>query len=418
MIETKTTMTMAHFHDFYYLIALQAGLAGRPDLTYSHSATKLRDDIQDTLDSVAENIAKRTFVYLFAACLGESRHAREKTARDRFCTNTLKLNRNALYETVTDYAPSKHNFDALVSIFDQPWEAGFGGKAWRDIAKALHAYATLPAAAFIDHVIDLEHNNGTVFNKRDAKYSIRFSVSYDGHFRSFLDYKFRRDILKNRSYNPLSVSRPVYKLIQRYATITNTAAPDWVYPGLETLDEYYVTWGTGRLEVVTKWKEWAQTINGNVPTISEMMTSIENLDPHRFTFTALKKEVTKLKKQALLQAKPYMQTGMKKKFDQKTKLWLQGMKKYCKVRKAKVRYIVVPCQVSYDGSLHLRFPTLPNWPFSEETIGYQSILYYSGTGTHGGWENGHLGLHKGQIVVKCHKYSITFTHKQMEAHLD
>ena len=165
-------MTMMHFHDFYFLQALDVEISNQiagSDAKFSHTVLKLQSDLKEAMDEISENIALRTFVYLYAACVGEARHARHDTAERIFLPETVKRHRGELFGHITNYAPTRQNLNAVVKVFEQPWKAGFGGKAWGDIAKALLTYGKMPDAAWIDHVVDLEHNNGTAFSKEDAK---------------------------------------------------------------------------------------------------------------------------------------------------------------------------------------------------------------------------------------------------------
>lgn len=56
---------------------------------------------------------------------------------------------------------------AAEAFLSQGWIRSFGGRAWSQIAIVLREYLAgrMPRAVFIDHVFDLEHNNGSVFDK-------------------------------------------------------------------------------------------------------------------------------------------------------------------------------------------------------------------------------------------------------------
>src|ERR1044072_1458248 len=128
MIRTQTKMTMFHFHDFYFLQALQAGvmaeISRNPAAQFQHSVEKLQLDIQRTIDDIVPNIALRTFVYLYAACLGEARHARSDSAHRSFLPGTRKSHRHELFAQITNYAPTKQNLNALIEIYSQEWHSG------------------------------------------------------------------------------------------------------------------------------------------------------------------------------------------------------------------------------------------------------------------------------------------------------
>jgi len=53
-----------------------------------------------------------------------------------------------------------------VRIFNNVnWRSGYGGKPWEDISKSTIDLKHSPSGELIDHIIDLEHNTGSVFNK-------------------------------------------------------------------------------------------------------------------------------------------------------------------------------------------------------------------------------------------------------------
>jgi hypothetical protein len=351
MITTKTTMKLEHFHDFYYLEALSAELATNTtaERRFNHSVERLIRDVSETLESISENIAFRSFVYLYAACLGEARHARSSNAKDTFVPVTLKLSRDTCYETISNYRPTKRNLHTLVEVFNQEWDSGFGGEAWLKIAEALRYYFKVSPAAFIDHVIDLEHNNGTAFNKSDARRTLYFDTDYDGNFKYFLDYKFSRNILEvgPQIYGKLIISRKVYRLIERFCTIFHKQMPEWLAPKLETLTPYEVEWKDNELRLETKWYRGVDVHKGNQPTV-EVLTQIVGLDAIHAPEYTLKKftaKVKKMKAEANKIAKPYMTKVLRQELDKAVAKLLEWGKTNCSAEKCKVTYPVLPCKV-------------------------------------------------------------------------
>ena len=157
MIRTKSRMLMEHFHDFYYLQALQAAIhmkiSANPEQGFRPSVEKLQIDLHEYMDELYPNIALRSFVYLYAACLGESRHARSINVEDRFLTATLTGHRSDIFGIVSKFAPTQKNLESLVDVFAQKWASGFGGAAWRNIAEALLDYrARRPVMHLVDGV--------------------------------------------------------------------------------------------------------------------------------------------------------------------------------------------------------------------------------------------------------------------------
>lgn len=68
---TGNEMTMAHFHDFYFLEAMQAGLSmakvTNPEFQFRRSVEKLESDINETFAKLTQTMAFRIYVYLYAA---------------------------------------------------------------------------------------------------------------------------------------------------------------------------------------------------------------------------------------------------------------------------------------------------------------------------------------------------------------
>ena len=311
MVYTKTIMEMAHFHDFYFLQALEFAVnnevSQNPERGFLRSVEKLQEDIAEAQNDIYPKIALRTFLYLYVACLGEARHANDSTAEEFFIPETVQTNRAKLYTDATDYFPTEHNIETLVRVFDQKWSSGFGGGAWKAIAEALYSYKNQSNSFFIDHVVDLEHNNGTAFSKSDAKETIKFDVEYEGHFRYFLDYKFSKNILEKSYRDTLKITPRVYKLIERYSMIFGKRMPYWVEPSLVALDDYYIYWNHKELHIEKKWKPNASVQNGNHPLLSDVyeMLGFDDLQRNQYTFAELKKSIQPKIKKAKETLAPY-----------------------------------------------------------------------------------------------------------------
>jgi hypothetical protein len=427
MIQTDVTMRMEHFHDFYFLQALNAGImreiSANPEIAFKRSVEKLQLDTQDAMDEISPNIALRTFVYLYAACLGEARHARETSAERRFISETVKHHRHEIFAKISEFRPTPENLKALIMVFDQSWTSGFGGRAWKAIAEALPSFFNMPPSAFIDHVIDLEHNNGTAFNKADAKSTIFFSTEYPDHFRSFLDYKFEKDILRQASETTLRVSRKVFSLIQRFATIFHIKPITWVEPGLSKLDEYQVTWEDKKLNLVEKWYEWVDVTTGNVPTAEKLfyITELSEITTTRHTAQEIKAIVKEKKELAKAVSgtfwKPYLIRGTNKKF----KEWLEWATKNCKVPQIKNPYTVLPFTFTLDVSkIHFTFP-VPYAGIGQKGDGCfkLSVLnYWIPPHQYPEPVQGYATLDGHAIKLHLNNQTIIIANKEMEALLD
>lgn len=364
-IVTKTTMSLEHFHDFYFLEALSAAIttesARQPDARFRHSVTRLEYDVREATENIVPNIATRTFMYLYAACLGEARHARNSNAADRFIPQIIKSHRGECFERAANYRPTKSNLDTLVNVFKQDWGSGFGGKAWLGIAEALRYYFKVTPAAFIDHVIDLEHNNGTAFNKSDARRTLYFETRYPGELKYFLDYKFSCNILEREPQlsHKLQVTRRVYRLIERYCNIFNKKPPYWVEAGLPALGDYVVEWGDEEISLEEKWYTGIDVSGGNFPTTDKLLhiMGLEDIYFSEYTLKELTSKIKKAKKDVLKKIAPkYMTKVLRKELDNRLKGLLEYGKTHCKTPKCKVTYPVLPCKAKNDyGNLTLHF---------------------------------------------------------------
>ncbi len=427
-IKTNVKMKLEHFHDFYFLQALKAGIAREigndPDKAFSRSVEKLELDLAKAMDEIIPNIALRTFVYLYAACFGESRHARETVAHMKFMPCTLSMHRTGIYKMSTDYRPTTRNLDALISMFEQRWKSGFGGVAWCKIAKALKMYFTDTPTSFIDHVIDLEHNGGTAFNKEDSNESLDFVAWYPTRLSYFLDYKFSKDILSERPtfLDYLKVTPKVCNLVRRFTTIFRKKPVDWIQPKLDTLDTYMVEWGNEVFEVVEKWSEWADVTNGNFPKAGTLldMAGLEDIYPGHFTEKGLHLKVTEVKEQAFKHAGIYLTPTLKKQISRKLSEWSKWAMKQTKVEKKSITYQALPVKITPKGGY--KFILTICVPFdgygTESEEGFIAEVEIPGGYDLSKAKEGHITASGSYLQLDANKNNWLFTDKQLEAFLD
>lgn len=259
---TGNTMTLEHFHDFYYLEALMAGItmarSSHPEWEFRHSLERLETDVKEAFEHLTHEMALRIYVYLYAAAMGEARYAQD-FGLNYYVKGLRGKGRNDVYEMAIEYFPTPENIEVLKNVFSQKWGGSYGGKAWKSIVDAMDLYGKVSEATFIDHSVDLEHNGGCVFSK-----SANFGLDCFAHFASdlkyFLDFKFSENILEKQFYSPIRISRKVYKLIDRFINVTTSFGSDKhlkmlitlysLVPTLEWLDGYTIDWGNKTLETV------------------------------------------------------------------------------------------------------------------------------------------------------------------------
>lgn len=277
-MQYTNVMTLDYFNDFYYLEALKTDIRQRisasKELEFRHSVVKLLEDVEWTFEETAKNLAYRTYVYIWAACLGEARHASDTMTENRFISQIKHEKRGDVFSVMQKFPPTPHNIQTVINLFSDKWRGSFGGKAWKHIAESLQFYAKDPAT-FIDHVIDLEHNTGTVFNKTESRDYLAFSCSYHGDLKDFLDYKFRKNILEQTHYQTIYLSREVYMLVKRHNVIFGTKTW-WVEPRFRALPDYQVKWGKAELKLENKWGEFVNVRRGNVPTSEHVASLCQN----------------------------------------------------------------------------------------------------------------------------------------------
>ena len=229
--------------DFYVLESLHAEL---PMQNYAkiHPAmsARLRQDLGKERDRLAGDFALALRDYLFLASCGEARHAQGK----RIPTLSGIGGRDDVYAAALDYAPTAANWERLQEVFAQDtWSRGFGGEAWRNICEQAAMYDTLPAIAYVDHVIDLAHNGGCAFNKPvgsvlDFRYLYHYDAkdTYCGQrskwFSAFLDYKFSaaslalQDACDMNTMLRIHTSGRVKGLVRQFCNVFRLDAPAWL----------------------------------------------------------------------------------------------------------------------------------------------------------------------------------------------
>lgn len=436
-IQSETTMYLAHFHDFYFLEALKANISmaksANPELQFSHSVNKLEEDVEAFYDYFVPNIAFRTFVYLYAVCYGEARHARENQAVDRYFPSTGGLHRTECYTHVLEFPPNKENLNTLTDIFKQEWRSGFGGQAWLNIAEALRYYGNVSDAAFIDHVIDLEHNGGTAFNKEDARKAILFDTSYPSdHFKNFLDWKFSKNILETppQFLSKVSLTGQVFRLVMRYNLIFRTKPTNWVSRGNQTLTEYTVVWGEDTLKSSLKWCEWIDVTAGNKPDAKKLfsLSLIDDIYPGNMTEKEMLKEVKIRRKNALAKVRFGKTKVLRQALDKHIQKWVEWAMKHVVAPKRKVTYSILPCKVKSSGffEVTLQIPAKFAGYGKKTDFGFEckfklaatkivgNTTGYDGKGK---WMDAHIHKNYSQVVLEILGTNLPIENKELEAYI-
>lgn len=198
-----------HLNDFYLSEMMAQRCLG----------TSLESRARALRNRIHREVAESFALYLLMAIAGEARHFNRRSGRssvtphevvamqrvnavvnssgfdtdeqDRVQLHKLvvKTLKDASHETIVDYIQNIHDvFGSAV------WGGGsFGGQKWAAITKALLMFmkGELSLTLFVDHVFDLEHNGGRLFNKNSmfSSKTAEGQKGYKGTLERQLDIK-------------------------------------------------------------------------------------------------------------------------------------------------------------------------------------------------------------------------------------
>ena len=215
-------MDIDAIQDFYLMEALWHA---RIHLPMKPATDRWLADAIDWKNQLTTDLALAMRDYLFLACCGEARYSRRGPKQIIPEINDMAghvNDRDRVYRGVIHYSVEK-NIDQLFELFTQSgWSGNMGGTAWATIAQAVTQYGKWPDAMFIDYVVDLEHNNGTVFNKptshvQDFSINRRFFES----LKHWLDFKTIENIIDNEI--DVNYIRVKYYLTRPFSTLDRTS---------------------------------------------------------------------------------------------------------------------------------------------------------------------------------------------------
>ena len=157
------------------------------------------NSVEPVFKEVSEDLAGLYFDYLFAACVGEiGHHCRKSGCHMGFGTGCrLRIDREGAIEHAVRFDPETALMLMAVG-FTSSWfdSGGFGGKSWGRIADAglLYFNPSIPKDVFLDHVVDLTHNNGLFLGK-----TAKWFRSEPALYLKLLDTKRCSSVLKLRT---------------------------------------------------------------------------------------------------------------------------------------------------------------------------------------------------------------------------
>lgn len=206
------------------------------ELLPSHD--KFVKELQELKDAVTPRLANYLYDYLIEAIAGECFHCKYE------CEKTLKPDAYNGTMSHSRYFDPRSFLEVMEKLFcDYEWHDCFGGKKWGTAIRYAKKYGKIPDPVFIDFVIDLQHNTGSILNK---------SLDNIGSMTAFQDFMYdMRNFLNKKTYGDemslldfrVYVPREVKKLMERYVAL-------YIDPSLH--DEIYERWGIAE----SRWKSY------------------------------------------------------------------------------------------------------------------------------------------------------------------
>lgn len=148
--------------EFYAIIAVDAMKKTTP---FKHSHEKWELEFDEYKWYFVDNLAKVIYEYTCCAVLTELRHCDKSNYYVTQIPNNI--GRGKALDLIKKFTPTSI-LELGVKMFDGTWNywnSSYGGSTWQMIAKAGLMYGKVPNMVFIDHCVDLCHNNGSYFDK-------------------------------------------------------------------------------------------------------------------------------------------------------------------------------------------------------------------------------------------------------------
>ena len=181
-----------HFlaQNFYALEAISALLlaeCGNNFAPMRHSHDKWYQDFNDFRNEYISRFSSALFDYTALVVAGELRHGWDKASHHIRGYCSCGISRDDVYHNAKMYNPQDILL-AGIRMFDPckvGWRALYGGIKWYQIAKAGLMKNKVDDCVFIDHCVDLSHNNSIYFDKGAGIFYLRHKLEY----KDFLDFK-------------------------------------------------------------------------------------------------------------------------------------------------------------------------------------------------------------------------------------
>jgi len=196
LLKESRTVDLTFLCAKYYLLDYILTIADRFDIDTFEERAEFGELQNFLLDLFIE--------YIAFACYSELKHSRKKIAESWRIKQILNKKELKLFNCIPiDDVPSQRSFRLIKLLINFPvdnkipdilkmakklfslrWERGYGGEKWKIIADIGLKYVNedINKSVFIDTVWNIQHNNGTFFDKGRE-------FLYYGHVRDILDAK-------------------------------------------------------------------------------------------------------------------------------------------------------------------------------------------------------------------------------------
>jgi len=161
--------------EFYAIEAIYAMLSVNKGNNFEpmrHSHSRWHMDYNDFRDKYISKFASAIYDYTVLVVAAELRHCKNQASQYIREYYTTFLSRDDVYEECSVYNPHDILL-AGIRMFDTgrvEWRKSYGGGKWRQIAKAGLMKDKVTDCVFIDHCVDLSHNNSVYFDKCAEKF--------------------------------------------------------------------------------------------------------------------------------------------------------------------------------------------------------------------------------------------------------
>lgn len=176
--------------EFYTVEAVSAMITGTKynklePMRYSHH--RWYQDFSDFRDTFITKFASAIYDYTVMVVAAELRYGYDKASHYIVGYYNSCFSRDDIYKECMIYN-ANDILRAGIKMFDTSqvtWKNSYGGEKWRQIAKAGLMKDKVSDCIFIDHCVDLSHNNSIYFDKSAGIFYLRDTSLY----KTFLDTK-------------------------------------------------------------------------------------------------------------------------------------------------------------------------------------------------------------------------------------